>query len=395
MQAALCADFYKGGWSAAWEATGGPQQFSGGKGGNGFTVDEGTMSQFILSKMAAGFKGFGLWCWSTRTAGWEAGEYALLDRHNKVTPRAVAVGKIAQAMEKYRDEIWQARKEPSVGVLYDWDNEALWAAMSSSNRDSFRMAPVKARVGISRALINANIPFEYVLAKDLRKGLAKRYKVIYLPGILGLNQDLLPILTNYVKEGGKVVIDMPGAWFNETYALLNTDKGSDFEKLFGTIINEYQYSGINRNWTLDGKTLYGFTTILDPTSSTVVQKYGNGKPAITENKLGKGSAVILGYEASTSCFKTNQPEWEQLLIKYSFSNLKHPYSATGATTYRLGSSNADHYFLINDKNNVVSTTVQSTKYTYKSYMDAVTGETLSASGIDVPANSARWVRAIK
>lgn len=395
MQASLCADFFKGGWSAAWEATGGPQQFSGGKGGNGFTVDEGTMTQFVLSKLGAGFKGFGLWCWNSRSAGWEAGEYSLLDRHNEVTPRAVAVGKIGQAMETYRDELWQARKEPTVGILYDWDNEALWAAMSSSNRDSFKMAPIKARVGVSRALINANIPFEYVMAKDIRKGLAGRYKVIYLPAILGLNPDLLPHLTTYVKNGGKLVIDMPGAWFDDTYALLYTKKGTPFEQLFGTVINEYQYSGVNRNWTLEGKTLYGFTTSLTPTSASVLAKYGNGQPAITENKLGKGSAMILGYEASTACFKTTAPEWEALLLKYAVGQTSSPFTAKGAITYRLGGPKADHYFVINDQDKAVTASIASSRYTYKSAKDAVTGEAVTLGQISIPANSGRWIRVEK
>lgn len=395
MQASMCADFFKGGWSAAWEATGGPQQFSGGKGGNGFTVDEGTMTQFILSKMAGGFKGFGLWCWSSRTAGWEAGEYALLDRHNQVTPRAIQVGKIAQAMQRYRDEMWQSRKEPAVGVLYDWDNDALWAAMSSSNRDSFKMAPVKARVGVSRALINANIPFEYVLSKDLRKGLAGRYKVIYLPSILGLSEDLLPILTDYVKAGGKLVVDMPSAWFNEKYALLNTAPGSAFERLFGATIADYQYSGINRTWSLKGKELYGFTIDLKPTAASVVERYSNGAPAITRNNLGKGTATILGYEASTACFKPTNMGWEQLLLDHTMQGTALPYEAKGSVVYRLGGPSADHYFVINDTDKPQTAAITSKRYSYKSWTDAITGESLTGGNITVPANTGRWVRAGK
>ena len=74
MQASLAKDFFKGGWAASWEATGGPQHFSGGSGGKGFHVDDGVLTQFVLSHLAAGFRGFGLWAWSARTAGWEAGE---------------------------------------------------------------------------------------------------------------------------------------------------------------------------------------------------------------------------------------------------------------------------------------------------------------------------------
>ncbi len=69
MQASMAVDIFKGGWAAPWESTGGPQQLDGGKGGAGFTVDEATMTQLMLNYLAAGFKGFGLWCWSARSAG--------------------------------------------------------------------------------------------------------------------------------------------------------------------------------------------------------------------------------------------------------------------------------------------------------------------------------------
>ena len=120
MQVAFAADQFKGGWSGAWESTGGPQQLTGAKGWNaqqatttpGFTVNAGTITQLFLSYLAGGFKGAGVWAWNYRRAGWEGGEYALLDRNWKPGARAIRAGKIAQAAERLRDEIWQSHKEP-------------------------------------------------------------------------------------------------------------------------------------------------------------------------------------------------------------------------------------------------------------------------------------------
>ena len=254
MQASYINDMFKGGWSGGWETSGGPQQFSGerfGQSKKGFTVDAGTMQQFTLSMLAAGFKGWGLWSWSIRTAGAEVGEYALLDHQNQVTDRAVAVGQIAQGMQRYREELWAAHKEPMVGVFFDWDNEAMWTAMSFKGQDSLRYRPMQARVGVSRALINGDIPFEYVTPDDLRAGLAPRYPVIYLPGVIALNKELLPVLTEYVKQGGRLVLDMPGAWMDTYSALLHRGEGSPLEELFGVVLREYQFSGLNRDWLLN------------------------------------------------------------------------------------------------------------------------------------------------
>ena len=393
MQSSQATDYFKGGWAATWETTGGPQQFSGGRGGYGFTVDEGVMTQFILSQIAAGFKGFGLWCWTPRTAGWEAGEYALLDRQNQVTPRAVKVGQIAQAMERYSGELWSARKEPVVGILTDWDNEALWAAMTVSGRDTLKHYPMWARVGVSRALINSNIPFEYVTVPDLEKGLAPRYPVIYLPAQLFMSDQLVNMLYDYVQQGGRLVMDMPSAYYNQFAALMNNGKGTRFEQLFGTVITDFQYSGKNITRTLNNVELRGFIIDQAPTTAKVVATFNNGLPAITENNLGKGTAMLLGYEASISCFKPNNTAAEKILVQYVANHHPVPYICKGALVYRLASPAADHYFLIKDGD---ATAVRlDFAHTYKSVSDAITGESVNQKQISIEANSGRWLRCEK
>jgi len=348
MQASLANDFFKGAWAASWESTGGPQQFSGGKGGAMFTVDGKTMKQFILSQIAAGFKGWGTWAWNVRTAGWEAGEYGLLDRNNQVTDRAIITGHIGKKANEYRDELWQARKEPLVGVLYDWENEAMWATMTAAGRDEFKYTPVKARIGVSRALINGNIPFEYVTATDLRKGLANRYKVIYLPAILALNEDLLPILKKYVAEGGRLVMDAPTAYYNQNGALFATQKGSGFEEIFGATIQDYQGSGVNQTYLLNQLSLSGFILNIELTKAKPLAFFNDKKVAISEHTFGKGSAIIMGYEASTSCTKPNNLLAEKLLQKTILGSCQPIYTCTNAIVYRLATPEADHYFIMNE-----------------------------------------------
>lgn len=395
MQSALANDFFKGGWAATWESTGGPQQFSGGKGGAYFTVDAQTMTQFLLSQLAAGFKGWGTWTWSTRSAGWEAGEYGLLDRNNQVSERAIRCGQIGQAASRYRDELWQAHKEPLVGVFYDWYNEAFWASMTEAGRTDFKDEPIQARIGVSRALINANIPFEYVTATDLRNGLAGRYKVIYLPAVLSLNQDLIPLLKTYVEKGGRLVMDAPTGYYDENGVLLSTAKGSLFQQLFGVSIKDYQGAGINREYLLNGQKLEGFVLDLDPQQATILGRFSAGQAAITQYNLGQGSAVVLGYEAAKSCFKAGNKLAESNLLRYTLGSLKAPYQCQGAIVYRLASLQADHYFLIND-GPATTALLQFPNYKYRSIQDAVSGQSLrQGAAIPLEGHSGRWIRCEK
>jgi beta-galactosidase len=393
MQASIMNDFNKGGWTGGWESTGGPQQFDGEKTAsklNAYYVHGGTILQLYMSQMAAGFKGFGIWCWNARSAGKEGGEYSLLDRNNQPTNRAVTLGKMAKAMDKYRDEIWTAHKEPVVGVLLDWNNDAVWAAMSVRGRDDFRFFPIEARIGAARAFINANIPFEFVTPDDIKNGLVQRYQVIYLPAIISLDQKVFEILDDFVANGGRLVLDLPTGKFDDNTAITQTGKGSRFEKIFGATLDNYQFSGSNITIGLQGKNWTGFVADMTLTDGSVLAKYTNNQPAIIENKYGKGTATVIGLDVSHQCFLPGNELAESILVENTLGELESPYSCKNALVYRLSSPNADHYYFIND--GAAKTVSLSTKFNYKNVVDALTGRKVDVNAVSLKADDARWLR---
>lgn len=404
MQAALCADWAKGVWSATWESTGGPQYFSGGKAPfvpavrdrfPGFTVDERTITQLMLSHLAAGFKGFGLWTWTARTAGWEAGEFALCDRNNQPTARARTAGAIGQAAVRHRRELWQAHKEPLVGVLHDWDNEAIWAAMALTGRDMFREVPVRARIGACRALMDANIPWEYATTEDLHAGLGPRYRALYLPACVSLSDSLQQLLLDYVRGGGRLVCDLPGLYFDGYGRVFRTDAGSRFETLFGCVLHEFAFANPRHSPdTIGAATCGGFMAELTPTTAAVRETYAtSGKPAVTENRLGAGSAVLLGTQAGLDCWRPGNTAVQQLLVDYTLgAELRPDFTCDGCLAYRLSAPRADHYFLINDGDNRAVHLVPH-NYSYTAATDAITGEPIDIDqAIALPRRSGRWLR---
>ena len=399
MQASFARDLFKGGWAATWESTGGPQQLTGAKGWDhhdatttpGFTISDGVMAQLQFSYLAAGFRGCGIWAWNYRPAGFEAGEYALLNRQLRPSARAVRVGRIAQAAERYRDELWEAHKEPMVGVLLNWDSDAIWAAVSVRQRDHFKHYPMQARVGVCRALINGNVPWEYVTCDDLRAGLAPRYKVIYLAAQIALPEELLNLLLDYARQGGRVVIDAPGGNCDEHGKVLPTARGTRFEQIFGVELADFQYSN-NVVWKLRGRRLDGFVCELTPTSAQVVERFQNGKAAVTVNRCGKGAGVVLGWDASFALFRPGKEAGESWLREFTLGSLRPPYSCQGAVVYRLAAPRADHYFFIND-DEPKTVALDTGGYRYVSVEDPVTGETPAlGSRIELEGYGARWLR---
>jgi beta-galactosidase len=403
MMSSLVTGWGKGVWCGPWESTGGPQQISGGKAPfweeaqplmPGSTVNAGVMTQLMLSYLAAGFRGFGFWCWNARAFGWEAGEYALLDRNQKVCERTVQVGRLGRAARRWRDELWECRREPVAGIFTDFDTDAMWAAASGPGREHYKHKPMKARVGASRALINHNIPWEYVTGRDLRHGLAGRYKVIYLPAVFSLSHELWGILKDYVQAGGRLVMDMPGAGLDEYGRLLPADEGSRFEEIFGCELVDFQFSR-NVPWKLGERKLDGFVAELDATEARVLEIFANGKPAVTEMCCGEGTAVIMAFEASLSCFRPGDAEMEEMLAAYALGPIEPKFSCEGALCYRTAGPQADHYFLVND-GPATEALLRTDGYDYAGFIDAVSGEELLAGEpIFIPEYSGRWVRAEK
>ncbi|MFP4511042.1 MAG: beta-galactosidase trimerization domain-containing protein [Spirochaetaceae bacterium] len=406
MQASITQDWFKGGWAATWESTGGPQQLSGGKPISAdatpltaheppsFTVNAGTMQQLLLSYLAGGLKGCGLWSWNYRKAGWEGGEFALLNRQLRPGDRAKTAGAIARAAKRLRRELWSAHKEPVVGLLQNWENEAIWACVSERGRDIFRHYPIQARVGASRTLINGNIPWEHVTPSDLRGGLADRYDVIYLTGQLALEEDVLELLNSYVNRGGRVVLDSPGGWYNERGVVLNTAEGSVFERLFGAELADFQHT---RNVPRSVGTVQvdGFVTEITPTRASVTQRFDTGEPAVTTHNLGAGTAVLLGFEAGRGCFEPGNDELEALVRGYILDGRSPGYSCNDTIVYRIAAPEADHYFLMNDAP-ARSVSLETPGYSYVGYEDPVTETAIeNLSAISLPAYGARWIRCVK
>jgi|GEM_PF-291149 len=409
-QSRIIADMFKGGWTATWESTGGPTQWSGHE---GYTVDGNTMSQLFVSYLASGLKGVGIWMWNSRGEGWEVGEYALTDIQGEPSDRAIVAGKFSKKLQEHRYELWDSQDEPIVGIFYSWENEALLGRLSlgaydmntpvyKTDRDlKFRQFHTEGRLGISRALTNNNVPFEYVTERNLEEGLAARYPVIYLPYILALDDKHVKLLIEYVAQGGRLVADFPLLML-DNYGRLNKQKvGSDFEELFGLQVGDY-YNSFNRSIVFEGDTLHNTQYgKLKLTQAEVLNTFGNGVPAVTRNSYKKGEAILLNFEASREAYKPGNTKMEDILTYYSLGDIRPPFEVAGSKNtfvMRRAAPKADHYFIVND-GETETVNIHSDVIRYENIRNVYTDEVISVAkkgfDITVPARSGVWIRAEK
>ena len=395
MQARMTQDFFKGGWSATWESTGGPAIYSGHSGAG---VDQGMITKLMLNYVAAGLKGIGFWSWTAREAGHELGEYALTDMDGDPCPRTKRAGKIARRLQKYRFELWESSNEPMVGIMYNWDNEAIYAAMSYGGypvdrQEEIPKYPVRARIGASRALINNNVPFEYVTPNDLDKGLAGRYQVLYLPHISGLSLDTMKLLAEYVKKGGRVVADMPCLMFDNKARLAGREIREVFQEIFGFKIADFQIAS-NLSLNLEGRELEGQFADLKDVQAKVLSSFENGKPAILSRKKGQGTAAFMNFAASRMCKKPGNKFMEEIISEVVSGENETDWSCELPMVYRLSGEKADHYFFIND--GFRKKTVLNVKRDYKQALDVIKDKEVEIKEgyipVKVPAHSGLWLR---
>lgn len=245
-------------WPGEWESTGGPGQYSG---GFATAVDGRMIRKLLLSYIAAGQRGIGLWTWNGRLKGQEAMEYQLVNIQGQPSSRAIAAGQISQALDTYRFELWNSSHEPVVAVLYSWENEAVAGRLfmqtppfecswdEGLNCKYFNAremnAPALGRMGWARALMDHGIPWVHVDESDILGGiltngeLGPQLKTLVIPHALALNTDILPIIRQWQLSGGRVVADMP--YLLMTVGGLVVDQSTSVSAdVFGLYVTDYQ-----------------------------------------------------------------------------------------------------------------------------------------------------------
>lgn len=109
--------------------------------------------------------------------------------------------------------------------------------------------------------------------------------------------------------------------------------------------------------------------------------------------MGKGTAVILGAQASLACLKPGNTAMEALLIRTALGGLTPSFACRDAIVYRLAAPGADHYFLINE-GPARTVRLDAEALGYAAAADPVSGDTVNLAAIALDADSARWVRCV-
>ena len=399
MQSRLTRDALKGGLTSCFETTGGAVQYSGGF-GNAMTP--GLMRRLMLSYLAAGNLSMAFWTWTHRPGGWEAGEYGLTTLSGRLSSWAAEAGRISAALGRHADELWQATHHPHVGLVVSWDTDAIYLlepqrhdvqdGLSDLSRGT-QMQAIRSRIGAARTMIDAQIPFEYVTPEELGEGIALRYPVLYMPHARAVNADLIERLIDYVERGGRFIADVQFAFMDPWGRLHPAGPEGPAARLLGAWVDTI-HDARTCPMRFGGAAVEGFFGDVVATDARPIAHFEDGRVAVTERRLGRGSAVLIGFDPARQCWRPGQSVVQTHLASLLAANRPPSWHCTLPTTYRLTAPGADHYFLINDgPSTPAQLTVHDRQYTAAEDVieqrELPLGPTLC---FEVPERSALWLR---
>jgi len=180
-------------------------EIQGGRASSGFVdhkpAGAAAQQHWLWNAIAAGADTTIFWCWRDEVFGRESGGYGFTGGDGRADERTAAMRHMAKAIDDHRDLF--ADYEPDaadVGILFSPANHYLHWAQEGTAGLAFA-----AFMGCGRALGRQCIAFDVIESEHL--DWLDRLKVLFLPRVLVVDDDLAERLSDWVRAGGTLVCE--------------------------------------------------------------------------------------------------------------------------------------------------------------------------------------------
>ena len=236
--------------------------------------------------------------------------------------------------------------QAEVAILLDWES---WWALELDGKPSTDILLISQLMAYYAPLFKHNIPVDFAHPEsDLT-----RYRLVIAPNLYLVNEHAVENINQYVKNGGNLLMSFFSAIVDQNEHIHLGGYPAPFREMLGLVVEEYApYSETQSNSfrTNDGKQfkckLWSDIIQLKGAESIVAvfeEDYYAGKPAITQNVFGKGTAFYVGTAPDAPGM-----DW---LIKYVCDTLDikavSPNIPAGVELLRRTNGNASWLFALN------------------------------------------------
>jgi hypothetical protein len=266
-------------------------------------------------------KGMYFWKWRPHMDEWQAFGRGLVASDGSITPRAVAAGEAARALNSDPDLFLDSKPlPPQVAVVYDIVGD-LKAKVQGGDWGSFTARNL---IGIYHALWSDQVRLNVLDGRQVTADSLKPYKLVIFPFYLCLRKNVAEAIEAYVAGGGTVLADARFGIIDELDRGYRVNPGLGMEKLFGVrhhdLVASHNASDIRitrPTGLLNGVTLPSHVVggvfreelqLETGSESKVVAIFEKTwTPAVVVGRAGKGQAILLGFSLGIPLLENNDP----------------------------------------------------------------------------------------
>lgn len=260
---------------------------------------DGQLRQNMYSMLAGGSNMVEYWHWATLHYGQETYWRGILGHDGEPNRVYNEFMKGAGELERIGDKIVNLRKKNRVAILYSHDSKHALDFMPYTNGDQYKVNWIYS--SLYRQNIECDIlPVDNEAFRDFSS-----YDLLIIPPLYVASEDLMRKISDFVKDGGDVVMFYKSGYTNTDNAAYAMQAPGHLAAVCGFTYQEF--SSI-RKYPIKSELRDGdnyvrtWLEFLQPTSAEALayvdDPFFGQWPCITENAYGKGHLIYLATEPS-------------------------------------------------------------------------------------------------
>jgi beta-galactosidase len=274
-------------------------------GGGGFYGTPGRSRMYAYLSLMIGAQGILAWTFNSHLGGEEQALFGLVDHDGTPSWKVDEFARIAKEFKQLTKYGFPRYTHPEVAIAYSFDSfiDSHPNGPSNTTLQYFRPAYTDQVQAAFEPLFRANIDTAII---NVGHADLSRYKLVVLSADYLMDPESAKAIRDYVNAGGTALmtafsakVDEHGQWFSTSLPGLLSD-------VFGLKTNAFYRTGEGLQFELDGKpvtTGTHFYEVLEPSTAEVIARFTSTTdhtPAVTINNFGKGHAIYLATESSSS-----------------------------------------------------------------------------------------------
>jgi beta-galactosidase len=247
--------------------------------------------------------------WRTALAGTEQYWHGLLDHDGTPGRRYAEIKRMASEMARVGDTIYGSQVRPHVAIMLSYDSRFAFQIQPNNPHFNYPDHFGAIYAGLHRANVTADV---VAPTSDLAA-----YRLVIVPALYVTSEQTADNLRRFAEAGGVVAITQRSGVKDEQNRVVDQRLPGLLAELCGVEVEEYDsltpemYNCVEySDPALAGvppSRVGTWCDVLNPTTARVIATYSHdfyaGKPAITSNSVGQGSAIYIGTVGDTHFYE--------------------------------------------------------------------------------------------